>query len=467
MSLRARLAAWSAGVLALTLIVAGATVYLTVQRTLLETLDRTVSGRAERAARFLAVATQPPYLVTDTLQQTLDRFTSPDVCLIVLDPRGRLVAHSALSGLCHVHPASDALAQTAGTPLYTSSTVSGVPVRVYLTALYAAGHHVAGFLLVARALSPLAETLAALRLGLLSAAMVAVVMAIGTIFVLAQRALRPIAVLTRVARAIASSQEFGRRVPGTGTRDEVGALAATFNEMLASLEAAYTAQKRFVADASHELRAPLTSILGNAEALVRAPDAPAAERAEALSDIVEEAQRLSRLVGGLLSLARADAGQQLTLRPVRLDQLVLESVSRWAAAHHETVLHVGQMDAVCVQGDADRLTEVIVNLLDNAVKYGPAGSPVTCAVVHTGMTACLSVEDRGMGIAPADRPHIFERFYRGDTARGRDEGGSGLGLAISAWIIGQHGGQIHVRNTPGAGSTFMVMLPVVAAQASP
>jgi two-component system OmpR family sensor kinase len=242
-------------------------------------------------------------------------------------------------------------------------------------------------------------------------------------------------------------------------RDELDRLAATFNEMLTSLEEAYCAQQRFVADASHELRAPLTAIQGNLELLRRHPTMPAAERAESLAEVERESSRLTRLVADLLALARADAGMKLSQHSVDLDAIVLES---FRAAHQLAQgqkLSLDPFEPVRVRGDADRLKQLVLIMLDNALKYTPPGEQVTVGLQCCQASAEIRICDTGVGISGADLPHVFERFYRADPARSRDPGGTGLGLPIARWIVEQHGGTIELQSQLGQGTTVTVRLP--------
>ena len=294
-----------------------------------------------------------------------------------------------------------------------------------------------------------------------SAAGVVVALAAG--WLMAGRALRPVAALTETARAITKSRDLGRRVPVTSDTGELGQLTATINEMLVSLEEAYEAQKRFVSDASHELRAPLTAIQANLELLGRVVSGGAAERAEALREASREAQRLADLVADLLALARADAGVSLRRERVEVDRLALGAL---AAARHLARGHrleVGEIEPADVEGDADKLRQLLLALLDNAIKYTPPAGTVTLGVARSGDgRVTLTVRDTGVGI-PADAlPRVFERFYRADPARARDPGGTGLGLPIARWIAEQHGGDITLESTPGRGTTAVVHLPLAA-----
>ncbi|MFD1733699.1 ATP-binding protein [Deinococcus malanensis] len=273
-------------------------------------------------------------------------------------------------------------------------------------------------------------------------------------------ALRPVDRLTRAARAIAQSRDLGRRVRTGGARDELGRLATTFNGMLESLETAWQSQQRFVGDASHELRAPLTVMRGNLELLRRHPHLDAAEREEMLSDIERETSRLTRLVEDLLLLARSDAGVTLACRPVSLRAVAQEAMrgARLLAPALRLALHADDRPYM-VSGDHDRLKQLLLILLDNAIKYSPEGSTVTVYLDQQGGEVLLSVQDQGSGIPPEAQPHIFERFYRADPARQREPGGAGLGLPIAQWIASQLRGTLEVQHTGPDGTTFCLRLP--------
>jgi signal transduction histidine kinase len=229
--------------------------------------------------------------------------------------------------------------------------------------------------------------------------------------------------------------------------------------MLASLEEAVRAQQRFVADASHELRAPLTAIQGNLELLRRQHSMSAAERGEMLGEAEREAHRLTRLVADLLALARADAGATLRRELVDLDALVLETFQAARPLVRGQTLALTPFEPVQVTGDPDRLRQLVLILLDNALKYTPVGGAVTLGLRQCDGQAEIVVRDTGVGIAAADLSHVFERFYRADPARTHHPGGTGLGLPIASWIVAQHGGTISLRSQPTQGTCVTVHLP--------
>jgi signal transduction histidine kinase len=220
-------------------------------------------------------------------------------------------------------------------------------------------------------------------------------------------------------------------------------------------------QRNFASDASHELRTPLTVILTNAELLTLHPERRLADYQDVVTDIVAETQRLSRLVGDLLTLARADQGTaSLSTAVVNLSEIATTVARQFGsiAAGKNLELRSEVEPEVVVSGDADRLQQLTVILLDNAVRYTDSGS-VTLEVSHRGNEAVLAVTDTGPGIDPKHHARLFERFYRIDSARSSEEGGTGLGLALAKWIVESHRGHIEVLSTPGRGSSFTVHLP--------
>lgn len=295
-----------------------------------------------------------------------------------------------------------------------------------------------------------------------------VVTAVGS-YILAGWAFAPVRRLTRIARGVGGqANDLHRRAPVPRAHDEVRELALTLNEMLARLEAAFAAQRRFIADASHDLRTPVAAILSVAE---NARDQVAGqvpgqvnglESLGALGDIAIQAQRLGHLLTNLLALARADEGQlRLEREPLRLDQLAQEVVVslRPLAEERGLILTTGPLTPAIVQGDLAQLLLVLMNLVDNALTYTPRGGRVTVSVRSTPTHASVQVQDTGIGIAAAEVPHVFERFYRADSARQRSTGGSGLGLAIVQTLVEAHEGTVEVTSSVGIGSCFVATLP--------
>lgn len=299
-------------------------------------------------------------------------------------------------------------------------------------------------------------------------------------WLLAGRALAPVNRIMTSADAIAKGKgavSLSSRIDVPRTGDEIAQLAVTFNDLLDRIEAAFAAQRRFVGDASHELRTPLTSIKGNIDVLRRqiasgrATDP--AEVSEALADVHREADRMGRLVDDLLVLARTDAealGSLVTMDVVSLDILAQEAARTAEALVHgqEFVLHTPY--PVLVHGDGDRLVQVMLILLDNALRHTPPDGKVTLSI-STGTDpqehiACgkIDVVDTGKGMTPEHLPHLFERFYRAEGSRSRSDGGTGLGLSIALAIVRSHHGWIDVESAPGQGTRFTVWIPLPTAE---
>jgi signal transduction histidine kinase len=318
---------------------------------------------------------------------------------------------------------------------------------------------------VVLSLAPQDRVLATARLALLGGGGIVILLAFGAGWVLAGTALRPISRLTRVAREIGEARGFGRRVAHQGRDDEVGRLAATFNTMLAhlhdayeALKESYDAQRRFVSDASHELRTPLTTIRANLDLLRREPPIAEADRHEVLGDLAAESERLSRLVANLLTLARSDAGRPLRHEPVRLAPLLARIARRLAATQPGRAIGIEIPPDATALGDPDALTQVLLILLDNALKFTPSEGMVSVVAEVTDMRVSLVVRDTGVGIAPEVLPHVFERFYQGHSGM-RGTSGSGLGLSIAHALVTGQGGTIAVESHLGQGSSFTITLP--------
>jgi signal transduction histidine kinase len=510
-SLRLRLTAVATALLATAIALFGTLVYAVSARTLDLEVDRALADRASVVIAGITVARTASGLQVQL--PDVDAIAAGGAVVQVTGFDGTIV-RSALLGNATL-PLSDSArsAALAGASSFETTLVDGVRLRIASAPLAWRGETL-GVLLVARPLLATDLVTGGLRLVLTATGGLVLLIGAAGSWVVTRRALRPLDDFAREAGAIGQAQDFSRRLTPEvmASVAEVGTLGATFNAMLDRLEQAFGAmialnrrleatlasQRRFIADASHELRTPLTTIRGNAQLLQRAsmhrlahdpariqnrppteeacfepahaPSISETDRAEMVAQVASEAERMARLVNDLLTLARADSGQPLgALQPVMLRPL-LESVAVQArtlsGGQHGPAVSVvpftGDGDLE-VDGDPDALRQLLLALVDNAVKYTPAGGSVTLALsdgVARGTRVCvarLSVIDTGIGIAPDDLPHVFERFYRADRAR--TVAGSGLGLSIARWIAESHGGGIAVESSVGAGSMFTVTLP--------
>lgn len=273
--------------------------------------------------------------------------------------------------------------------------------------------------------------------------------------------LSPLETITVAADQVNRADDLSRRVPYDGSpEDEIGQLVDAFNQTLERLEVLFTSQQRFIADVSHELRTPLTVIKGNVDLMRRMKDFDP----ESLDSIDQEAGRLTRLVTDLLLLAKAEAGSlPLTKSTVELDALLMEVFGEMRVlAANKVRVKLTEIDQLQVSGDRDRLKQVVLNLVANAIQYTPAGGDVYLSLNRSGDRAKLIVRDTGPGIPAEDLPYIFERFYRAEKSRTRSSAaGFGLGLSIAHWIVEQHGGTIEASSREGKGTTFAVWLPLV------
>jgi signal transduction histidine kinase len=486
--LRWRLALLYAAVLGFTLAVADLTAYISLSRYLSGEVDDNLRSQAREISGTIDLrreASQTQSRVNVFIRfPNLDAFAAPGMTVQVLNLDGKVILQSENLRDRNV-PADAEHVELAlrGTSSFDTVSVDDIPVRFYyapLEPLQLEGN-VAGAIQITRSLRDLEVTLQRLRLVFFGIGASSLFVATVVGYLLARAALSPIGRLTRDARSIGESRDFGRRVavPRTvrASRDEVTRLAVTFNQMLGQLHAAYdeqehtlASQRRFVADASHELRTPLATIRTNLELLQRAgDDLLAADRDEAMADALAEIERLSRLVSDLLTLARVDSGLRLERRePVQADRVVREVYrqARLMGMSREHRVLAEPIEEATVLGDADYLKELLLVLVDNAIQYTPDGGEIRLSLERIGDEVAIAVTDNGDGIADEDLPHLFERFYRADHARHRDVNvarGTGLGLSIAQWIADEHDGRITVESEYGQGTTFTLHLPAIVA----
>jgi signal transduction histidine kinase len=459
LSIRTRLALLYTALLAAALAAFGGGMYVVLSSELQRSADQSLVANAEHGAGALAqdLDANGDLAPTDRL---VGQLASTGGRVIVLDPDGMELADSAPPDAASlpVRPEDIAAADVHAHAIHEVA-VAGDALRMTVQAITQLDGSTIGYVVWADSTTPLRTLLATVRIALvLGGAGVTLVALVVGLF-LARRALAPVADVTDTARAIALSGDFGARVDRQPTEDEVGELALAFNEMLAALEANHTALQRFLGDASHQLRTPLTTILANLD-LAKREAISADERTAILGDAREEAERMGRLISDLLSLARAESGARLEFRSVELDAVVLLCVRRQGKAAPHVRMAVTAVEPVLIEGDTDRLRELFGILLDNAARYTPAGGNVTARLEVRDMAAIVTIEDTGIGLDPDDEPHLFERLYRGRHARTIRPSGTGLGLAIGRWIAEAHGGSVRLSNRPSGGTRAEVTLPV-------
>ncbi len=460
--IRVRLTLWYVLLLAAVLLIFSGALYLALRITLYDDLDDILRSSAALIANTLEVDAQGRLTAGPGQSVLWNNPKRGEHFWRVLDPSGQVMEQAGVQdmGGLPVDPAVMAAAM-AGQEVVQTVRAGGDPVRVYTAPVYHGGQ-IIGVVQEGISLDDVHKTLAIFRWILILALPVTLALAsVGGLF-LASRALRPVDHITRTAQSISArglSQRLNLNLPD----DELGRLACTFDAMIARLDGAFRRQRRFTADASHELRTPLTIIKGDLSlALARPRDAAYYHRV--LTEIDEEVDQMSRLVERLLTLARADAeGVSLHRQTVDLSVLLadLTEQTRPLAEAKGLALTAQIAPGLTASVDPDAVTQIVLNLLDNAIKYTASGR-VRLSARRTGPgndEIRIAISDSGPGIPAEHLPHVFDRFYRVDRARSRELGGAGLGLAIARELAHAHGGDVTVHSVAGEGSTFTARLP--------
>jgi len=468
MSIRLRLTIWYVGLLTIALCAFGLLLYYLVYASVLNDLDHSLRTQADMRMAQMAPETRRLLVsgrVRGLLPASLNPFSSMNVFVQVADVEGDVTVRSESLGNTPLPLTPDILTLARNGQSSLRTVVLGnTRLRIY-TLPFWAEDRIIGIFQVATPLTAIDQVMQQLA-SFVASGILLTVAAAGLIGgLMAAAALRPIDAITRTALQITRTGDLGRRLRMIQRKDEVGRLAATFNEMLDRIETLFRTQQRFIADISHELRTPLTIIRGNIDLLRRMKAETTATMmdsellADSLDTIGAETERMTRLVSDLLLLAQADAGIVLRKEPVEIDELLREVYQQAQIIADGVTVNLGHQDHAVVVGDPDRLKQLLLNLTDNAIKYTPKGGQVHLAMDRSDGWVRLAVTDTGVGIPAEDMPHIFDRFYRVDKARSREKGGTGLGLAIAQWLAQVHGGRIEVRSEIGKGSTFTVWLP--------
>jgi heavy metal sensor kinase len=457
-SIRFRLTAWYSTVLALALAIFGVFTWFAVRGILFHAVDETLADRVAGVRQFMELQTG---------------------ALSVAEIRDEFKEHSVLGPGGDLFQVCDA----AGVWLYRSAPLenAGVPIRLpaavppqgLLENLQIAGTRLRFLsrsvtvlgkpftIQVAAPTHELVEGLTGFKWALLLLAPAVLLAAAGGGWWMSRRALQPVDQITATARSI-GEQNLGKRLPVPNTDDELRRLSETLNQMLDRIETAFRRVTRFTADASHELRTPVALIRTTSEIALRKRRSEPEYR-EALDEVHAESVRTTGLIDTLLTLARADAGKEtLDRTAIDLGSLVVEVAGQAEKLARQKGIALAcraPVGIVTVSGDRGALRRLFFILLDNAVKYTPAGGSIHASVKQEPGRVVVEVRDSGIGIGEQDLPHIFERFYRSDKSRSRDSGGAGLGLSLAKWIVDAHDGAIRVESEPDRGSSFNVSLP--------
>jgi two-component system, OmpR family, sensor kinase len=462
-SVRSRLTLWYVGVLALVLVVFSMSVYALLARDFYERLDNDLRTSVEETGASMSrriVGGEPE---AQAAAEALEEHVGPREAAAVFDAGGRLVAENPALGDIHARLPRGAQNVAGEGALYTDD--SGRRVGVRRVDVAPSGR--AYLVVISRSFNLVTREMASIRLTLYLAVPLALVVAgLGGWF-LARRSLAPVAEMTERARRI-SAENLEQRLPVVNPRDELGLLAETFNGLLRRLNSSFDLQRRFMADASHELRTPI-SVMRTATGVTLERDGrEEGEYRDALKVVDEQAQRLTRIVEDMFTLARADTGRLAPRRErFRLDELLAETIraAEVLGARKGLRVEAGRLEETPYVGDEGLLRQMILNLLDNAIKYTPPGGTVSACLERVPAGHAVSISDTGPGIPPEARAQIFERFYRVDKSRSRADSngagsGAGLGLSIARWIAEVHHGTLDLQRSDPTGSTFVATLPV-------
>ena len=476
-SVRVRLTLWYTAVVAVVLILLAVLTYFLYARNIAQRTDSNLVEIADAfATTFNAELADEigPEAPNKAARKAMVEHRFRDVLFVFQDSQGHpllssLDLPSAVRSKEHLTPelfASrdfQAAASLAGSarPFRTIHGEHDV-YRAYARSLSASGRL---FILVAlQSLRPQRELLGDIRNSFLGIIPIALLLAALGGYFLARKSLAPVASMASKARTIGAAN-LHDRLEVSNQRDELGQLAISFNDLLDRLEDSFERQRRFIADASHELRTPVAILRGEAEVTLSRPDRSSAEYREALTVLRDESQRLAHIIEDLFTLTRADAGQYpITPRDFYLDELACDVLrhARSLALAKEITLSPSIEPELLFHGDEALVRRLLLNLLDNAIKYTAKGGKVTLECKKPSAHYVVSVTDSGPGISPELQSRIFERFFRADKTRSRsetDSGGAGLGLSIARWIAEAHHGQLELARSDTSGTTFTVTLP--------
>jgi two-component system, OmpR family, sensor kinase len=471
-SVRARLTFWYTLVLAFVLIFSAVLTYLLYGHSISRRANSDLTQLAEAFATTFNAELAGGATVKDAARESILEHRFRSTFFVLIDDSGSLLDSSldlaATDGFmpppAKEIPSSDAFRSLADSSKGKLDTIHGVRggFRELAKPLSARGK--AYTLLALQSLRPQKEMMQDIRNTFLWAIPAALALASLGGYFLARKSLAPIAAMAAEAGSMGAAN-LNRRLPVANERDELGRLALTFNQLLERLEVSFEQQRRFMADASHELRTPVAILRGESEVTLSQPERSPDEYRQALAILHQESERLSHIIEDLFTLARADAGQYpVAFREVYLDELASEALvrARSLALSKNIALTPAIEPDLPVCAHETLLGRMLLNLLDNAIKYSPPGSAVTLACRREGTNYLVSVSDNGSGIPAELQSRIFERFFRGDKARSRSDGeigGAGLGLSIARWIAEAHHGQLVLTRSDSSGSLFTATLP--------
>ncbi len=447
-SLRWRLTLWYVAFTVFGLLGLMVISYSTLSLSLQNEIDRTLTERANHVVDALAITPNRP--IQGVSLGTTDEFTEPGVFLQILNAEGEVVARSFNLGARRIPlPSLNEMEMLA--PTYHTLRIDEQPVRLYYK-LLTRGGRMAGAVQVGQSLIGLETTLSQLRWIYTFGAAAVLLFGLLSGLVVAHFGLKPVVSLTDTARDIVRAEDLVRRVPVPKTKDEIAILGATFNQMLDRLQSLFEGQQQFLAEVAHELRTPLSSMLGNVDLIVHYGE-DAERRDETIKALQRTGRHVTRLLDDLLLLAQSEAGWHLQMRPISIDDILIEVYE----ASLNPKLQLQTCEPACVLGDSDRLRQVLINLVDNATKYSSLESIITLDLWRQNQRVWTQIRNTGVGISQEQLSQIFEPFFRLQVHS--RQSGTGLGLTIVRWIIQEHGGEITLESSPEIGTTVKFWLP--------
>ena len=483
MTIRLRLTLWYTALLGTTLILFSVTVYSSLAAKLRFQLEQSAATQARNIADAVIQQVQGDVVVIRT---SADTVFFPQVELFassfgaqMIDADGEVVKRSENLGDIPI-PQQDSTLQNilqGNDDHYYFISQDGDAFLVYTVPLVMQ-EQVVGAIQIIQSVTTAVTALTQVNRYLILGTAISIILAAIVGAFLARRALAPIDTITDTASTITRTRDLGNHIDIVDNASEVGRLAGTFNDMLDRIQRLFQAQERLIGDVSHELRTPLTTIQGNVELMQRMATTPVSNGTldlkaaaglfqESLGEVQAESERMNKMISDLLLLAQADSGAlQLHMASVEMDTLLLDVyrqarrlTERYKGRADALEIRLGSEDQAVVSGDRDRLHQVLINLVENAVKYTPEGGTITLSLENKNGWVKISITDTGIGISEEQQEFIFERFYRTDKARSREFGGSGLGLSIALRIAQSHNGKLTVTSKLHEGSTFTLWLP--------
>jgi len=450
--LRWRLTFWYVGLTAVILLSFDIVSFWVFTNSLQKEIDNTLIERANHVTDALLVIPNRP--IEGVAPEATDEFRSPGIYVQILNNENAVVARSFNLGSQQLPLSTDGQSFAFLDETFSTIQINEQPVRLYQRQLQR-GSTKSGVIQVGQSLKGMESTLH--RLQTIYAVGTAVILILGATgsWWVSRRGLQPVVNVTQTAHEIAQAEDLTRRVVYSGPKDEIGMLTTTFNQMLARLQTLFESQQRFLAEAAHELRTPLASMLGNVDLLTHA-DEESALKQESLAAIRRTGRHVARLLDDLLLLAQAEAGWHLQLRPVAVDDVLLETFEAMLPTSGRARLHLRQCDPACILGDPDRLRQVFINVIDNALKHSP-DSDVLLELRSNSGRVCINIIDTGPGMTPETLSRVYEPFFHipGQVRRAS----SGLGMTIVRWIVHEHNGTIHIESTLEKGTAVTIHFP--------